>query len=755
MHSRARRRGPRPRGIGTVAGRTAVLPVAVLAIGLMLAAHAPVFDVLTFTGFMLVGITLPGFVLWRLIGGYRRNLVEDCAAGFAVGVSVQLIVYLASASVGLQRWSWAWVPVVLVLGILDTDVRARVWRRVEAPLAPLTAWLLSGSSALVLVVLFLTGPARLTPAYADPGRDNPDLAFHQALAVSAKFDVPIVPRWVSGEPMKYHTFFHQFAAATSWATGIDLTQLIFALLWLPLALAGCALVFVLTQRFLTPPAKGIDGPHPAAAWAGPLAVVVAGIGGTLQPLRNFALGGVSMASADYPNPTQNLGVLLALLLVILGVDLLRHQPPKTRWVLFFLIALASAGSKATILPMVACGFGLVYFATALTRRTTRTAMAGGLSTLAIFIGALIVVYGGQTSGLKFKLGDVFVQLQPYPSLHHGAGPDRPAQLLTMGAVLLTWGLAVAGVLFLRRFWRDQGTIFLAGFAIAGVAATLLTSQPDIGQLYFYRTAFPVLAVLSCLGLARLADRLGDLRAGVLVAVAAILGLVGCSLTRMGSADLRGVKAPVLWMVGGLVAVAVLTAVGWRIGRRDGSLVTAFLAALVAASMVGATTLPLAGLVSEHAGLVMYGPRDAGHGPTKAEAEAARWLRDNSATGDLIATNAHCIFSSGDVCDSRHFWIAALSERKVLVEGWAYTNHANRIYATTGVDPAAVPFWNSELLDTNDAVFTAPSPALIERLRRWGVRWLYADNRAGPVSPDLRQYVRLRQATLDATIYEIR
>jgi len=72
-------------------------------------------------------------VLWRLIGAYRRNLVEDSAAGFAVGTAVQLIVYLASASVGLQRWSWVWAPVVLLGAVLDHDVRARVWRRVEAP----------------------------------------------------------------------------------------------------------------------------------------------------------------------------------------------------------------------------------------------------------------------------------------------------------------------------------------------------------------------------------------------------------------------------------------------------------------------------------------------------------------------------------------------------------------------------------------------------------------------------------------------
>lgn len=739
-----------------MAGKIAVLPLLVLSIVLMLAAHASAFDVLKFTGFTLVGIALPGLVLWRLVGAYRRNLVEDCAAGFAVGVSVQLIVYLASASIGLQRWSWAWVPVVLVVGVLDSDVRARVWRRVEAPLAPLTAWLMTGACSLVLTVLYLIGPGRVTPAYTNPATDFPDLAFHQALAVSAKFDVPIVPLWVSGEPMKYHTFFHQFTAATSWGTGIDVTQLIFALAWLPLALAGCALVFVLTQRFLTPPAKGIeDGPHPSVTWAGPLAVVVAGIGGTLQPLHDVSLGGISLVSSAYGSPTQNLGVMVALLLVILAVDLLRHQPPKARWVLLILVALAASGSKATVLPMAVCGFGLVYFATALTRRTTRAALAGGLTMLAIFIGALIAVYGGQTSGLKFKLGELFVQLQPYASIRHGGGLDRPAELLSAATILLGWGLAVIGVLFLRRHWRDQGTIFLAGFAIAGLAGTLLTSQPGISQLYFYRTAFPVLAVLSCLGLARLVDRLGDHRGGVLVAVAAALGLVACGLTRLGSADLRGMKEPVLWMIAGLVATGLVAAVGWRLGRRNGSLVTVFLAALVAASMVGATYLPLAGLVSKQADLVLYGPRDTGHGPTRAEADAARWLRDNSRTGDVVATNAHCISHRGDVCDSRHFWIAALSERQVLVEGWAYTNHANRIYATTGVNPALVPFWNRELLDANDAVFTAPSPALIERLRRYGVRWLYADNRAGQVSPDLRQYVRLRQATLDATIYEIR
>jgi len=215
-----------------------------------------------------------------------------------------------------------------------------------------------------------------------------------------------------------------------------------------------------------------------------------------------------------------------------------------------------------------------------------------------------------------------------------------------------------------------------------------------------------------------------------------------------------VKGPFLWMIAALLGAALILAVGWKALRRRGSLPTAFLASLVAACMVGATFLPLAGLVSDQASQLMYGKVRSG-GPTKAEADAARWLRKNSATGDLVATNAHCLSKHGEVCDSRHFWIAALSERQILVEGWGYTNRANRMSVTTGVNTNLVPYWNRELLATNDAVFTAPSPAMVERLRRLGVRWLYADNRAGEVSPNLKQYVRLRQATLDATIYEIR
>ena len=748
MQSRGRRRGPHVKATGTI---TAALPLAVLAI-VMLLLQSTVSEVGRFVAFCLLGIGLPGIVLWRLIGGYRRNLVEDCAAGFAVGTSAQIIVYLASASVGLQRWSWAWAPVVLIVALADSDVRIRVWRRVEEPLRPLQAWLLSASCAIVLFVVYQRGPDRFVPAFTDPLKAYPDLAFQQALAASAKYDVPIGTLWLGGEPMHYHTFFHQSTAATAWATRIDLTDLIHSLTWLPLMLAGCALVFALAQRFLTNAPDGT--PSGGATWAGPLAVLVAGLGGALQPLPDQGLGGISTAVAAYLSPTQNLGVMLALVLCLLVVDLLRGRPPRSRWVLLIGVAMVAAGAKSTIVPMIGCGFALVFLFLLATKRNTRTALLGGALCVVVFVGALLTIFGGESWGTELKPFQTFIQLSPYPAIHHGPGIDRAAQLLTAAATLLSWGLAVGGVLFLGRKWRDPAVVFLFGFSVAGFAASLMTAQSGLSQIYFLRTAFPVIAVLACVGLANLVGRLADRRGAILVAVAGILGLIACAVARIGADDLLGVKGPWLWTAGALLGVAVLAGVAWKLFRRSGGLVTAVLVAGVSAAMVGATLVPLQALVSEHASNLTFA-RPGRSGATAAEAGAARWLRRNSKPGDLIATNAHCIIQRPNVCESRHFWLAALSERPVLIEGWSYSNRANKISLATGISPSLLPYWDRELLAANDAAFTAPSAAVIDRLRRLGVRWLYADNRAGEVSPKLKEFVRLRHATLDATVYEIR
>jgi hypothetical protein len=57
---------------------------------------------------------------------------------------------------------------------------------------------------------------------------------------------------------------------------------------------------------------------------------------------------------------------------------------------------------------------------------------------------------------------------------------------------------------------------------------------------------------------------------------------------------------------------------------------------------------------------------------------------------------------------------------------------------------------------NDAVFTHPSVATIDRLRqRYGVSWLVADKLAGPVSSKLAQFAVPRFSSREVTVYELR
>jgi hypothetical protein len=131
--------------------------------------------------------------------------------------------------------------------------------------------------------------------------------------------------------------------------------------------------------------------------------------------------------------------------------------------------------------------------------------------------------------------------------------------------------------------------------------------------------------------------------------------------------------------------------------------------------------------------------------------AARWLRDHSATGDLVATNAHCRRHNG--CDNLRFWFSAFAERRFLVEGWGFTSRSNGM--TGARSPVFAPYWDSGRLAANDAVFRTPDAANVDRLRRgYGVRWLLVDETATRVSADLGRHATLRFRAGRCAVYEL-
>ena len=91
-------------------------------------------------------------------------------------------------------------------------------------------------------------------------------------------------------------------------------------------------------------------------------------------------------------------------------------------------------------------------------------------------------------------------------------------------------------------------------------------------------------------------------------------------------------------------------------------------------------------------------------------EAARWIREHTPEDELIATNAHCRIPTAEPpCDSRNFWMAAYSERTMLVEGWAYVDWST-VGKTRppGQNHIRGDFWDPRRLAVNDAAMRQPT-----------------------------------------------
>jgi len=226
--------------------------------------------------------------------------------------------------------------------------------------------------------------------------------------------------------------------------------------------------------------------------------------------------------------------------------------------------------------------------------------------------------------------------------------------------------------------------------------------------------------------------------------------------RRPDGTLTGLITPWLWTIGLLLAVALIVTGLWKLAKRRGRPTRVAMASFVLAGMGAGLFLPVQAMANYRPVTLQPLTDKYPLGPTTTQAAAATWLRDHTAPGDLIATNAHCAMKNTSGCDVRHFWISALSERHVLIEGWGYTNTLNDLVAGTGMGPNSLPFWDQARLAENDIVFVAPTRDNLRVLReKYGVRWLYADPTQTIVSSTLNSLATLRFKTADALVYELR
>lgn len=712
-------------------------------------------DMARFAGYVGLGIALPGLLWIRAVYRPALTLTEGLALGATLGYAAEVLIYIPARALGAPLLVLAW-PVGTYALFLAVPRLRRHWRR-RARVRPAPLW---WSWSLALTVMYLVVWTAVnffrTQALTWPalGASFVDMPFHLALVGEVKHHMPPMVPTVAGEPLVYHWFVYAHLAATSWVTGVEPLVLLFRLAVLPM-LAALVVLLALIGRRVT------------GSRAGSLGALAATILVTAPSLYLGSTAGVFTWKTvqSWSSPTQTFGALLFAPIVLLLIDQFEgRQRSRHTWTLLAVFLLAVMGAKATYLPLLTAGLAAVVLVEAVRwfwvprRLLVALAMAG---TTLLF--AQFVFFGGVRQGIV---------LDPLSIMRVTLGnlAGRDAAAVTAGAALgvtllcvlcaaITW-CGVLGLLCRPRLLLRPAVVLALGMAVAGLGAALLLGHPHLSQGYFLQAPYPYVAMVAVLGLVTVVRRA---RLGVRqIAVAVVAGVAAVYAIRMvfavrvplepGRADFA-LYAPYLALLG----VAALAGVALLAAGRGRLRALALVVCLVTAAGTPAAwaTRVLPGTYRSP----MSAPPNPNGTPTapmipKGVLAAGRWLRANSAPGDLVATNAHCRWGYENPCDSRVFWATALTERRMLVEGWAYTA-TNMDSWRDGEVVENRPFWDQDRLQANDEVFQAPSPQTVRRLRDgYGVRWLFADHRRMRPGTHLWAHAKLRFRSGDYGVYEL-
>ncbi|GII78691.1 hypothetical protein Sru01_36730 [Sphaerisporangium rufum] len=688
----------------------------------------PAGDIGKFAAYLVLCVAAPGTLLVRALYRGPRTFTEEIALGTAAGYAAEVLAYIPARALGAPLAVLAW-PALTYLAFLGVPRLRRYWRHQVTARTP--GWCAWAIAATVTGLVAYTGAThfRNNPlTWPAAGAGGYDMPFHLALISELRHHMPPAMPSVAGQPLLYHWFVYAHSAAASWITGVEPLVLLLRLGMLPVNAAFLVLI-VMTARRL------------AGTWALTVPVLAGSVlvsTPSLYVTANMVFGWGGVQFLAWRSPTQMFAGLLFAALVILLADLLtRRRVPAGHWVLLVLFTVTVMGAKAVFLPLLLAGLAAVVAVGLLRRRTPGApVLALAALTAGCVAFAQLVLFGGGRQGMV---------LAPFgfaPSAWHDlAGPGRSAAG-TAGVValhLLCWAIpacGLVGLLAAPRLALRPPVVLMLTMVAAGHVMVVLFQHPGRSQFFFLDAAYPYLVILSAYGVWILCHRAGlggrtALAAGVAgVAVAGVIALT-CGVRVPLALGRPGALIFLPYAV--LVAVTVLAAavLALTAGRRRAvALTTAAVTGIGLVACASAIAQALPGKIAAKGvdGVGKASVAQAAVVPVGLMA-AARWLRDHSAPGDLVATNSHCHWTQdADPCDPQQFWGTGLSERRMLVEGWSYAPAAIKLWRPDWA--ANTPaFWDPALLRLNDAAIERADAASLARLRdRYGVRWLLADTR---------------------------
>jgi hypothetical protein len=743
-----------------------VLALGVLVAGL-LATDTPAADIARYGGYWLFALLVPGTLVHRALRGSRGNLPEDVGYGAVTGLVLELAAWALAAAIGRQHLLWAW-PIPVVAAFVAVPRLRRHWRiRERRPLPLRWSWGIAG--VMVLVVAWATAQWSALPLPPVTHTYYVDLFYHLALVHELTRTMPFEVPQMAGEALRYHYLSHAHMATASMISGVAPTTVLLRLWLVPIVLAAALVIAAL--------ARDLSGRW----WAGPLAALAAFFA---YPLMLGSLPAPAGSSISLNSPSATYLVPLLAVLTALCCDLVRGRRLGGGWALLPALAVACAGAKASGLPILAAGLLLATLALLVTTRRVAWSVVVGLG---VVLSGMLVGYrlfaGGGAGTLSLQLLSIVRRFPLYeliaaPDDYLHAGGVIPPALVGAGAgtwltmfVVVGWWVALqlprfGGLVALgRRGTRaDPAAWLLAGAVLAGAGGMWTLYHPSVGQLYFMIAAIPLAAVLLVWALA---DATPPHRAGAVLGAGLVGGAAaGYLLTRWYTppdpgqsfgGQLLALTAPVLVAA----AVAAAAAIGWwvariRISALRGRGLAALFSALLGASLTAAWLTLWPGIQQAVQDGFSSPPTSDAESVTAEEMRAAMWLDAHAPDADVVATNVHCLpIATREHCNSRAFWVAGLGGRRTVIESWGYLDEVVAAHGVDGYSYSRQPPPDQERFALNERVFSSPTAADITKLReRYGARWLFADSRAGPVSPRLASFGVISYVDGPVTVYRL-
>ncbi|WP_353950613.1 hypothetical protein V6K52_13350 [Knoellia sp. S7-12] len=762
---------------------TAPWLMCVLVLGNFLHANdTSVGDLLRYAGYAVFGIALPGTVLLRCLLPDPRPLVDDLALGSALGMALQLLVFIPAVVSDHGTWL-RWWPLVLVFVATSLPALRRRWWR---PLRPSSrsdtqpsretapVWWHWGVASGATVGGAAAAPGLLAlPLPPGEGGYYVDMLWHLGLVHALTRAVPPEVPQVAGTTVEYHWFADADMAAATLVSGVPEAVVLLRLWPVAVVLLGVVLTAVL--------ARSLSG----VWWAG---VIAAWIFATLRGLLILPINLPESPIIPY-SPSHGYVVVMTLAAVLLIVWALRGGRLGVGWVAVVLCLAAAGGGKPAALPTIACGAVVALGAALLIHRRSRAfrAALAVLAACAVLLPFTSTYLSGSDSTSSLRLFS-FMEWMPFyrevtgatrppvagPLLPEGINDLSSRSLQVLVLALLALALTHAGLLLgvatvaRRTVRRDLVAWFFAGTLGASFGAYLVVSHPAYSQVYFVRLALAYAAAVSAWILVGAIHRInGTARTRALtLGFGFVIGLGlawvtshlsdvpvdRVSLDTWRSAFLlsAGVFFGGLAVVGLALMIASRTSPRWQ-GAATAVVASALILGAPAYAVLSTELTPVTPVLQAIKGTQIALRPDTAGGQLpmpQGGGAAMDWINRHLPDDAVVATNRHC--SRGTTakgCTSNLAMVSGLGGRQTVIESTHYV-------PVTGGPPGANPY--PVLLRANDALFTDPSADGFARMKR-DVRltWLVADSTATTVSARITDFATPRFTAGTITVYEVR